>query len=169
MGEGEKMKKEKVKEFFLVVIFLIAFAVLVNFIFFKGMEETEEKNKEWEREYASLKRQLGNIVPNAQEIVYPEKEVVPSGTYILLTNREEDDLYYLSFYKDGEKICQWDNPIVNPYSFKDLGTIYISQQNCKGMGIETVVWDLSKKQAFLENGDEVQIWTLSDTQFFSLN
>lgn len=160
------MKKEKVKEVLLIAIFLTAFAVLVNFILFKGIEETEKNSRQWEREYASLKRQLGNIVPNAQEIVYPEKEVSPSGTYILLTHRDKDDMYNLSFFIEGKKICEWDNPIVHPYSFKDKGTIFINQVNCPGIEKNSVSWDLSLEKAFLANGEEVQIWTLSNSKFF---
>lgn len=110
------------------------------------------------------------------EIEYPEGEkfeiptstaVYPSGNYILLTHQYGANEFILSFYKEGKKVCHWENPITNPLLFEEKEQIYITEQNCSGMGDYLVIWDLSQNIATL-NGDIISVWSSVGSQYFLL-
>ncbi len=117
--------------------------------------------------YVQKAREQGQVEypPTEEFIVSTPSHEIPSGTYILLTNTYGTNMFRLSFFLNDEEICHWDTETSHPYSFQEKGTIYISEQNCSGMGDFVVSWDLSQEKASL-NGEEFPVWSLTGSQYF---
>lgn len=103
--------------------------------------------------------------PTEDIVISTPSPVFPAGTYILLRNTYGTNLFRLSFFSDGKEVCHWENEISHPYNFEQKGIVYISEQNCAGMGENVVSWDLSQEKASL-NGEDVSVWTLTGSVYF---
>lgn len=159
------MKKEKVGEGVLFVFSCIAIGIIVAAAFLGSLEEQYQKNKAWERQFLPRITEDFSPVLDFQVTTPDLTDMFPSGDYILLRNVYGTNLFHLSFFLDDKEVCHWDTETAHPYSFQEKGTIYISEQNCSGMGDFVVSWDLSQEKASL-NGEDIPVWTLTGSRYF---
>ncbi|MGI6484385.1 MAG: hypothetical protein ACOX0R_02075 [Candidatus Dojkabacteria bacterium] len=151
------------KKNILVIVIVVALFFLSACADAPGIEDSSLP----ENFYVLKAKESGEVEypPTEEFIVTTPSPIYPSGNYILLKNVYGTNLFRLSFVLNDEEICHWEEQTSHPYSFAEKGTIYISEQNCSGMGDSVVSWDLSQEKASL-NGEDVQIWTLTGSKFF---
>jgi len=153
--------KEKIKEIFIIFLFALGFGAMFLYGFIN--DPKWQGYEAWEGQFSP---QPTYEIPE-DTFVLPTIEGVefPSGDYIRLRNIYGTQMFHLSFFLDDKEICHWEEPTAHPYSFAEKGTIYISEQNCSGMGEFVVSWDLSQELASL-NGEEISVWTQTGSQYF---